>query len=472
MSDYFDHVERSLREAVRRRRHLPWYARVTRARSRAGVVALVGLVGAGSALAASGVLRTGSPVVAEVAPNPSVGEGSVLPASVRTLALSVPDPRGGPPWGLRVLATSRGLLCVEPGRLVGGRVGAIGRDGAFRDDGAFHPFSTGYLIGVGCGTRDGRGDAFMNVEMHGIPASALEGDRRYTAGGCYSASPAPAACPPADRRDIYFGMLGPDATSIVHRLPGGGTHMSSTAGSFGAYLVVLPHAELRCSEQQDVCSAGNGYSFSPELEPNDAISAVNYRGSPACRLPKPGELERLPGERRPHCSAVGYVPPRSSNVPLTARELASPVTVTAVRAHRYCERGELTIACEGAVPAGFTRADTLHAPPQTLLVVRFVARHAVTDFDSHYEIETSPPSDPRRPGFQEACGGTFGPTQSNMQAGTRVQYTTFIPSACRGVIHLTVAYVVVDGPSGAAPVPGLPGQSSGVRVGQADLTLP
>jgi hypothetical protein len=51
MSDYFEHVERGLRGAVRDRLHLPWYARVIRRRSRSAVLAVAILVGGGSAQA-------------------------------------------------------------------------------------------------------------------------------------------------------------------------------------------------------------------------------------------------------------------------------------------------------------------------------------------------------------------------------------------------------------------------------------
>ena len=62
-------------------------------------------------------------------------------------------------------------------------------------------------------------------------------------------------------------------------------------------------------------------------------------------------------------------------------------------------------------------------PSERLLIVDFTARQAVNNFDSHYEIETSIPQDPRHPGFQEACGGTFGPTQRNLRAGQHVRFT-------------------------------------------------
>lgn len=63
---------------------------------------------------------------------PSVGQdGRVLPASVQVLPLRVPDPVGGPPWGLRVFRTTRGSGCVAAGRVAGGQLGTVDRKGRF-----------------------------------------------------------------------------------------------------------------------------------------------------------------------------------------------------------------------------------------------------------------------------------------------------------------------------------------------------
>lgn len=96
MNDYFDHVERSLRDAVRERRNMPWFGRLRSRRARPALVAIAILVGGGTALAATGALRTGNSVSAEVAAVPSEREGIVITSSVHVLALRVPDPAGGP----------------------------------------------------------------------------------------------------------------------------------------------------------------------------------------------------------------------------------------------------------------------------------------------------------------------------------------------------------------------------------------
>ncbi len=478
MNDYFDHVERSLRGAIRERRHVPWYRRLNSRRARPALVAVAIAIGGGTALAATGALRTGSSVSTEVAAVPSEREGTVIASSVHLLPLRVPDPAGGPPWGLRVARTSRGLLCVEPGRVVDGRVGVIGADGAFRDDGEFHPFAHAYLSGLGCGTQDGRGDAFVNEQVYGEPASALLADRRYASRGCYARSRRARTCPDSDLRDVYFGLLGPDATSVTHRSAGGAIVQSATAAPYGAYLVVLPHGSgRRCGGRIFACRGDSGSTSSPTLSGSGAITGAEYRNAPPCRLLTQEQAAAIRErvlhrpEREASCPAVGYVPLNANAGPLTAADLSSPVTADLEQARRYCEGQQSVVACGRSVPRGY-RPITMQGPPENLLVVDFVAREPVTNFDSHYEIETTTPQDPRHPGFQEACGGTFGPTQSNLRAGQHVRFTQFMNGRCHGSIRVTVGYVTVNGPSGAAPVPGLPGQSAAIPVGQATVVLP
>ena len=291
MSDYFDRVEQGIREAVRRGAHLPWYARLRLRPSRPVAAVLACLVVTGSALAATGAFRTGAPVGAEVPAIPTANEGAVVPESIALLSLRVPDPAGGPPWGLRELKTTRGLMCVQVGRIVDGRIGVLGRNGAFNDDGAFHPLSPTFMEGPGCGTEDARGDAFVNEQIHGLPLSALLADQLHTHGGCYGSRRSATACPPGALRDVYFGLLGPDAASVTHVTPSGGTTVTPTAGPDGAYLIVLPHSTMRCPPRAPFCFGnGLGYTGSPQMEAFEVVRAVNYRGAATCVLPTPAAL--------------------------------------------------------------------------------------------------------------------------------------------------------------------------------------
>jgi hypothetical protein len=441
MSDYFDRVEQGMREAVRRGAHMPWYSRLRPRPSRPVAVAVACLLATGSALAATGALRTGEPVGATVQATPNADEGVAIPGSAHLLGLRVADPDGGPAWGLRVLRTTRGLMCLQLGRVVDGRIGVLGEDGAFDDDGAFHPLSVDFLDGDACGTEDAHGDAFVNEQLHGTPASALTSHQQRVSTGCYTANPPSRSCPPSDLRDVYFGLLGPDAASVTHATPAGGTATTPTAGRDGAYLVVLPHTVMPCSSYQLFCNRGSQrYSTGgPELEPSAAIRAVSYRGAPSCELPTPAELARLHLARR--CPAVGYVAAPAPRI--TPAQLASSVSVHAEPARS----------------------------PELLLVIEFTARAAVTNFDSHYEINVDGPSDPTGPRCPVSAENSFGPTQENIRAGQRIRYTQFVHPGCPGRAHITVGFVTVNGPSGATPVPGLPGQSAEIPVGEANFEV-
>lgn len=236
MNDYLDDVERQLRAAVRRHDHLPWYVRFRLRHSRPLVVVLAALVVAGPALAAVTLLQGGSSVGPDVPETPTAFDGVAIKSSIQLLPLRTADPAGGPPWGMRIERTTRGVVCVQVGRVAFAAVGALGRDGAFGNDGRFHPFSANYETGPPCSVPDAHGNAFINVETVSIPASALTGGygqqscipprtpppgvspsmRRRIALRQQARQRSAAVCPASDLRDVYYGLLGPDAISITH----------------------------------------------------------------------------------------------------------------------------------------------------------------------------------------------------------------------------------------------------------------
>src|SRR3954468_4698809 len=121
---FFDGVERELIAAATRRR---------RRRLRlGGTLAVAGAgVAAGGALAATGQIELGSPdpPVRHTPEAAGRGTGVPQPGTSRLLGVRTADPRGGPPWGIRVFTSSRGYPCAQYGRVVGGRLVRIGRDG-------------------------------------------------------------------------------------------------------------------------------------------------------------------------------------------------------------------------------------------------------------------------------------------------------------------------------------------------------
>src|SRR6202043_2299227 len=88
-----------------------------------GVLALAAASAAAALLFSSG--ETVAPAFVLPA-TPSAGLGEPVPHSLALLPMRVPDPEGGPPWGMRVIRTTRGLLCLQAGRVVDGQLGALG----------------------------------------------------------------------------------------------------------------------------------------------------------------------------------------------------------------------------------------------------------------------------------------------------------------------------------------------------------
>ena len=452
MTDFFDHVERDLRAAVRSHAHLPWWVRLRLRHSRALVVVLAGLVVAGPALAAVSLLRSGSALGPAVPPSPTKFEGAAISSSVRLLGIRAADPHGGPPWGMRTIRTTRGLLCVQVGRVAFGTIGALGRDNAFGDDGRFHAFSVNYEQGPPCMTPDAHGNGFQNVTEPGTPASALDTGQQG---------------PAADLRQIDYGLLGPDAVSITYQTPSGELITTPTTGSDGAYLVVLPY-------QTHTGGQTGGFEVGDALSA-DGIRAVTYRNGHTCRLPAPN----VHGAATVSCQPVGYVSPTG---PLpTPAQVTAPVSAHLVIANSYCTMGQIIIACARGPRPGWQRIGKL-GPDQGLAVIRFTARVAVTNGHSYYYIQTCNPGGGRpiprwfkrlsRRHFECFYGGSGGPTESNSRAGTRITYTQSVPLRPAGVIYGDVSLVITTGPSQPGPSAAAPGQSIARDVGQFTIKVP
>ena len=268
-----------------RRRHARWWAlparfgtRFARTSSRRRVsahvrVALIALalVLATSAitLAATGVILTGSPVGTARAPIATVGEGAPVRGGARLLPLRAPDPAGGLPWGMRIVHTTRGLICVQIGRVYDGQLGQLGVDGAFHDDGRFHPLPT-----------DALPDTLANAPgwIAGNCASPGETYAGDSVGLELSAatSPGPGAGVPADRREISFGLLGVHAVSITYR-EGSQPRTQPVLPGLGAYLIVQRYTSGRplgsVSETDGRDEPGN---YSGPAGPNGALTAITY----------------------------------------------------------------------------------------------------------------------------------------------------------------------------------------------------
>ena len=277
MSDFFGEVERELRAATARGAHLPWYRRLTRAPAgslaqlRVVLVALV-LVFAITAitLAATGVILTGSPVRPASRPSPTAGEGVPVAGGSRLLPLRAMDPAGGLPWGMRIVHTTRGLICVQIGRVDHGQLGQLGVDGAFGNDGRLHALPA-----------DALPDVLPNFARFSFENCAAPGDTY--AGDIVGLQPSAASNPRAgagvasDRREISFGLLGKHAVSVTYR-SGSETHTQPVLPGLGAYLIVQRYTSGRqLGSISETDGSDQPYPYSDPTSPNGALTAITYR---------------------------------------------------------------------------------------------------------------------------------------------------------------------------------------------------
>jgi len=232
------------------------------------VIAIVLATGA-IALAATGVILTGSPVGTVRAPIATAGEGIPEPGGSRLLPLRAADPAGGLPWGMRVVHTTRGLVCVQIGRVDGGQLGQLGVDGAFANDGRFHPLPADALpevLGFGSGSLAGNcaspGDTYA-AESNGLELSATT--NLHSSPGALS-----------DRRQISFGLLGVHAVSIDYR-EGSRTSTQAVLPGLGAYLIVQRLAGSTRSSVSETDGRDEPGNYSMPAGPNGAVTAVTYR---------------------------------------------------------------------------------------------------------------------------------------------------------------------------------------------------
>jgi hypothetical protein len=271
------------------------------------VVLVLVLATAAITLAATGVILTGSPVGTASTPIATAGEGIPVVGGARLLPLRAPDPAGGLPWGMRIIHTTRGLVCVQIGRVYDGQLGQLGVDGAFHDDGRFHPLPADALPGdladvAGWMTGDcSSPGAIYSGDSVGLELNA-------------ATSPPQGAGVSADRREISFGLLGVHAVSITYR-EGSRTRTRPVLPGLGAYLIVQRYTSGRplgsVSETDGRDEPGN---YSGPAGPNGALSAITY--SYAGRLCVDRGNLRLAS-----CGLSEVPPPRPAALPVVHEQL-------------------------------------------------------------------------------------------------------------------------------------------------------
>jgi hypothetical protein len=412
-------VRSQLHDAARRRarsrtRRLGRFGRGGRRRGwhRTPLISLALGFGLAGAAFASGVIQFGAPAPTarvQLFTAPRTGDGALTPGTTRILPVATPDPAGGAPWGMREFATSRGLGCIEVARLVDGKLVAVGQDYAFGDDGRYHELSVasgGAGFGDWCSALDRYHRLYINQTWGEQPASAWQ-SRCYAPGspGDHTSDELTVKsgrpelperrvvlppCPPEDERNLYFGLLGPDAESVTYVLEGR-RHTLATSGPEGAYLIVT-----RSTAGQLLTGVGAG-----GVVPVDGpITEVHYRDGATCHLTSRswigGAYACTPSMQVP----VGYVAPR--NLSYTHAQVETPLQVKPIRTHNG--QYELRLA--------------------------FKSRVALTNAESGYNFIWYVPG-----ALHENHGGYR--TEADIAAGQTISTTTCpLPP---GVIHGTVS---------------------------------
>jgi len=392
--------------------------------------------------------------------SPPADAGSALTPGALQAQATDPSTPGG--WGMRSALTQGTQTCVQVGRLQSRQIGILGQDGSFGDDGRFHPLALQDRAGQECAPNDAHGHAFLNVFARQVPASAGTDSSRE---GC-KIGPTPRgkpACPARDLRNLAYGLLGPDATSITYLTANGGQTTKPTTGPDGAYLIVLPATTQSCTIQStgaQSCVGGPGILKSRSLQ-SGAITAVTYRDGNVCHLPTPNSSGVQAGSCAPH-GYTAAVAPKFNPPHITAAEVKAPVSARAVPAKQYCYRnpgpGSVTIPCDHGVPRGYKQGQlgTTGHPPALLINISFTARLAATNKHSVYEWAYTAQSDGSNPRCPNGVGGS-ATTMTPIRAGQHVVLQSF-QGACASRYTGLITYQ----PNGA---PGRDTLSSPIRDG-------
>ncbi len=332
-------------------------------------------------------------------------------------------PRRRPRLGHARAQHHRGEGCLQLGRIVDGKLGALGQDGAFANDGRFHelPVSAAFAVNS-CALLDGKGRLFTNVTADERAASAWIGVGGRL-GGCVPPSAGPyekglrltrqerehgakpaTICAQGDLRNIYYGLLGPEAQSITYVLDGQ-RHTLPTVGADGAYMFVT-----LASAHQLLNFANAGTA---DIVPVDGpIKEIHYRDGSTCHLTSKswigGSYACTPSLSEP----VGYV--QVGKAP-SAAAVATPI-------HTRLTRGR-------------------HG--RYVITISFTARTPVTDARRVYGINW------REPGMAPGAYGGMS-TNSNIAAGQTITRTIgeYGPTLRAGLVRGSVTLRQALGPGG------------------------
>jgi hypothetical protein len=288
------------------------------------------LASATVALAASGVILGGAPVRPEGRLNPGVGEGVPAPGASQLLVLRVPDPEGGLPWGMRIVRTTRGEVCVQIGRVENGQLGELGIDGVFHDDGRFHPIPADVLPETSrVGVKVNDEDATEAVSCH-LAGQVVTGGHVGVDRSAGAADGGERKRPLGELRNIYYGMLGAPAVSVSYKA-GKTDRTLAVLQPLGVYLIVR-----RAARKELEGSGGESLGSEGDLPASAPLTAITYRmDGKLCRrgpVLQPWAVERLADPcPEPHWPSASHVAPRNLHRPLHVQLQVSHRLVTGVR---------------------------------------------------------------------------------------------------------------------------------------------
>jgi hypothetical protein len=283
---------------------------------------------------------------------------------------------------MRVVRTTRGQVCLQVARVRGAQLGALGIDGEFHNDGRFHPINANSLPadvfhGHAFDTYLGNANTTCVLAREAAVASHLGIDR--------GAGPNPHHLkrPIRNLRDLYFGLLGPNAVSVTYKA---GDRLLSipVLPGLGAYLIVgrtHPHQQV---ESGDTALGTEGY-----LGPMPPLAAINYRlrGS-VCERVRNDPFSPPPRLGDP-CPAL----PRSSRCGAPRhRDLHQQLHIH-VSVHRHAVTG---------------------------VRLTFVAPFAVTSARQHYMVTIPTGPCPTRPGVLASSGEILETIARNVNRGATV----------------------------------------------------
>jgi hypothetical protein len=375
---------------------------------RAPLIAIaIGLLAVGGALAA-GLIPFGAPERSTPEfSNPRADLGALTPGTVRLLPLATADPGGGPPWGLRVLSTTRGVGCIQVGRLLDGKLGVLGQDGAFRNDGRFHVLPVnGRFNRFSCAALDANGRIFNNVTVGDQPASGSWFGRTscVPAGSTRAENPLRnPVCPAADERNLYYGLLGPYAKSITYSSEGR-SRTIPTVGVEGAYLIVT-----RAAAHQLLDFPGAGTA--DEVPVDGPITEIHYTGGATCHLTSRSWIGGASACSPSLSEPVGYAP--VGRAP-TRAQVTTPLHVRVVRNRRH----------------------------EYEIRVRFISRVALNSYRSEYSLRLHQPAQPPQ------VNSYYPPSDVDIAAGQRVTLRAPLRGRARaGVYAGTVTLIYASGPA-------------------------